>query len=42
MITFIDDGLIDPKKKKNPDDGEIIPRKAPEHVEPGKKIPLND
>lgn len=42
MITFIDNELIDPKKKKNPDDGEIIPRTPPEPVEPGKKIPLND
>ncbi len=42
MRTFIDDGLIDPVRKNNPDDGEIIPRKKPEPVEPGKKIPLND
>lgn len=42
MRVFIDDGLIDPLKKRNPDDGEIIPRKNPEPVEPGKKIPLND
>lgn len=39
--TRIDDGLIDPKKD-NRSDGEIIPRKQPEPIEPGKEIPLND
>ena len=42
MKTKIDDGLISPTKKRNPDDGEIIPRTQPKPVEPGKKIPLND
>lgn len=34
--TNSNDGLMDPKKTRR-DDGEIIPRKQPEPVEPSKK-----
>lgn len=39
--TIPNDGLMDPKKTRR-DDGEIIPRKQLEPVEPGKRIPLTD
>ena len=41
MKTRIDKELIDPTDD-NRDEGEIIPRKEKEPVEPGKRIPLND
>lgn len=40
-ITISNDGLMDPKRTRR-DDGEIIPRKQPEPVEPSKRIPLTD
>lgn len=40
-MKLLIDELVDPK---NDDRGkrDIIPRKEPEPIEPGKKIPLND
>lgn len=40
-MTISNDGLMDPKKD-NRWDGDLIPPKQPEPVEPGKRIPLND